>query len=236
MLKDKNFIALIPARGGSKGLSRKNVLTLRGKPLISYTIEAALHSNKFSSVYVTTEDDEIAKISKHYGAKIIKRPFEIAQDDTKMSSVIKHAYDSLKDRKMDLGPFFCLLQPTSPLRKAEHILDCTSRFFKEENFSSAVSVCENSYSPFKSLYFKEGALTPLFSSNHLAENRQHLERTYRQNGAIYITAWSDFLEKETFINFPAMAYIMNEEESLDIDTNADLAKAEEFLKLQNRNN
>ncbi|NNE19977.1 MAG: acylneuraminate cytidylyltransferase family protein, partial [Myxococcales bacterium] len=113
-------VAVIPARGGSKGLPRKNIAELCGKPLIAWTIEAALKSATLTRAYVTTEDDEIAEIAARYGATVIVRPAELATDDARTEDVVLNTLDATA-RLGDSARYFALLQPTSPLRHEGHI-------------------------------------------------------------------------------------------------------------------
>ena len=223
------MIAIIPARSESKGLPNKNIKQLGQHPLIAYSINAALNSCCFTDVFVTTDSDEIAQISLDYGAQVIERPSFLAQNDTSMADVINHVYNYLSKReKIFPEGIFCLLQPTSPLRGASHIIACTTAF-RKSSFKSAVSLSEDIHSPFKSLCIKQGELTPLFNVKYLHANRQTLEKTYRQNGAIYLTYWRNFLSDGGFIHFPAMPYIMEEKESIDIDTLEDFQCVERGL-------
>jgi len=223
------MIAIIPARGGSKGLRNKNIKHLGQHPLLSYSIRAALDSRCFTEVFVTTDSEEISQIARNYGAQVIERPSSLAQDDTPMTDVINHVYTYLTEgEKAFPEDIFCLLQPTSPLRGASHIRSCVTEFTKQ-SYKSAVSVSADIHSPFKSLCIKEGELMPLFDMKYLHANRQTLEKTYRQNGAIYLTYWRNFLSDGGFIHFPAMPYIMEEKDSIDIDTLEDFQCVERCL-------
>lgn len=223
------MIAIIPARGGSKGLRNKNIKKLGQYPLLSYSIRAALDSGCFTEVFVTTDSDSLSQVALGYGAQVIERPSSLAQDDTPMTDVINHVYTYLTGSKKAFPEdIFCLLQPTSPLRGASHIRECVAQF-ENKSYKSAVSVSADTHSPFKSLCIKEGGLTPLFDVKYLHANRQTLEKTYRQNGAIYLTYWRNFLSEGGFIHFPAMPYIMDAKESIDIDTLEDFQCVERVL-------
>lgn len=222
------MIAIIPARSGSKGVPDKNIRDLNGIPLITYTIRAAIESNCFTDVVVTTDGEAISEISINCGAKVIRRPSFLAQDDTLMADAIRHVYSYKEVLNLSSKDFFCLLQPTSPLRDSSHVIECVTKF-KISSFKSALSVCENTYTPFKSLRLVEDHLEPLFDLSLLNVNRQALEKTYRQNGAIYITNWDSFLTTNSFIEFPAMPYFMTEAESIDIDSLKDFQCAENII-------
>ncbi len=225
---NSNIIAIIPAREGSKGLPNKNIKKFSGKPLIVHSIIAAIESGCFKEIIVTTDSDDIAKISLNYKVRVIKRPKNLAQDDSLMKDVTKHVYTYLKTNDLFLGTFFCLLQPTSPLRLASHVIEFVDKF-KQGSFRSAVSVCENLHTPFKSFSLKNEQLIPIFEQKFSHANRQSLDKTYRQNGAIYLTNWSNFLSYGCFIHQPVMPYIMTEKESVDIDSLEDFHRAEKFF-------
>ena len=124
----KNILGIIPARGGSKGIPRKNIKPLHGKPLIYYTIKEALKSKFLNRVVVSTEDNDIAEIAKKFGAKVIKRPKELARDETPIRDVVIHVLNKFKEKKY-IPDAVVLLQPSSPLRKAHHIDEAISLFF-----------------------------------------------------------------------------------------------------------
>lgn len=222
------MIALIPARGGSKGLPGKNILELIGKPLIAYSIEAAQKSKSFRRIIVSTEDEKIAKVALQFGAEVIWRPDELAQDSSDMIDVILQVYQNIQNDLPLKETHFCLLQPTSPLRHSNHILQCIENF-NSQSFRSALSVCENEYSPFKSFRMKKDKLEALFKIDLMNLNRQKLEITYRQNGAIYILPWQECAATKKILHFPLMPYIMPQEESVDIDSLEDLKRAEQLL-------
>jgi len=141
MYKNKTFLAIIPARGGSKRLPRKNILDLHGKPLISHSIEAGLNSKYIDKVVVSSDDDEILVISEKFGVNIIKRPDELATDVSTTFDAIKHTINNVE--KYD---YIVLLQPTSPLRDSKHI-DEAIELLKNKNADAVVSVCEMEHSP-----------------------------------------------------------------------------------------
>jgi CMP-N-acetylneuraminic acid synthetase len=156
MIKEKtNVIAIIPARGGSKGIPRKNIRLLAGKPLIAYTIEAAFTS-KMDKVIVSTEDEEIAEISKKYGAEVIERPKGLAKDETPTIDVIFHVLEILKAKNYN-PDIVVLLQPTSPLRNAEDIYNAI-KLFLDSDCESVVSVCEVEHPPYWSFEIEEAYL------------------------------------------------------------------------------
>ena len=238
MHKGKNILGLIPARGGSKGLPRKNIKSLLGKPLIAWTIEQALASKYLDRVVVSTEDEEIAEISKKYGADVpFIRPKELAKDNTKGIKVVLHAVDWMEknDKQYDL---LMLLQPTSPLRRCKDIDKAIELLFLKEA-KAIVSVCEVDHHPlWANTLPEDGCMKDFIRQEIMNKNRQELPVFYRLNGAIYlaycnyIKQYKSFMAKETF------AYIMPGERSIDIDNEVDfeLVRIIMYKKLKNNDN
>ena len=230
MREDKKILALIPARGGSKGLPRKNIKPLLGKPLIAWTVEQAKNSKYIDKVVVSTDDEEIAEISKKYGAEVpFLRPKELARDDSPTIDAIIHAINWFEER----GEFFdilILLQPTSPLRTTEDIDNAIELFLNNKDALSLISVKENEHPPFWSLEIENKFLKPLFGEEYFKKRRQELPKSYMPNGAIFIS-YVDILKKyKTFYTPKTIAYIMPPERSIDIDNEFDFLLAEFILK------
>ena len=224
---NKTFLAIIPARGGSKRLPRKNLLDLCGKPLIAYSIEAGLKSKYLNKVVVTSDDEEILQISQNFGANIIKRPDELASDTATTFDAIEHTIKSLE--KYD---YVVLLQPTSPLRDEKHI-DEAIELLEEKNADAVISVCEMEHSPLWSNTLQEDLNMSAFLRDEVKNKRsQDLEKYYRLNGAIYICKTEKLLENRGFfVEKNIFAYIMNQENSIDIDTKLDLQLAQFSLAI-----
>lgn len=210
---NKKIVAIITARGGSKGLPRKNVLELNGKPLIAHTIDAAKESQVFDKIVVTTDDKEIKEVSLKCGAEVIDRPAELATDMASSLDVLVHALRALSAEEFT---HFVLLQPTSPLRNGEHIREAMEMYITS-NAKSLVSVTEVEHTPYKLLLEKEGEIVPLFSEEYLTMPRQKLPTTYRINGAIYIANNSLFLKNKNLFEKTLVIYKMSHESSMDID-------------------
>ncbi|MDD4651091.1 MAG: acylneuraminate cytidylyltransferase family protein [Methanothrix sp.] len=225
---NKKIIAIIPARGGSKGLPRKNIAMLRSRPLISYSIEAALRSNLVSRVIVTTEDAEIAEVSRKYGSEVIDRPMELAQDDTPIISVVRQAIHKLEDEGY-FAEVIALLQPTSPLRTTEDI-DGAIQLFQTNNCGSVVSICEMEHSPYWSFKVERNYLKPLMGKKYLNLRRQDLPKVYMPNGAIFVSSPRNLYEIGSFYSHETMPYIMPAVRSIDIDCENDLLRAEIQIK------
>ena len=225
MYTNKKFLAIIPARGGSKRLPRKNVLDLCGKPLISYTIEAALKSKYINKVIVSSDDEEILNISSNFGADIIKRPYELANDTATTFDAIKHTIDNFENYD-----YIVLLQPTSPLRNVKHI-DEAIELLEEKQADGIVSVCEMDHSPLWSNTLpKDGNMNNFLRDEVLNKRSQDLEKYYRVNGAVYICKTDKLLEnKSFFLKDNIFAYIMDRKSSIDIDEEIDFLFAERVL-------
>ncbi len=224
-----NIVAIITARGGSKGLPRKNVLDLNGKPLIAHTIDAAKKSGIFSKIVVTTDDDEIKNISLSFGADVIDRPDNLSTDTASSLDAIEHTLNKL-EKNGEIFTHFILLQPTSPLRVDKHINKAWEKYCSE-NVKSLVSVVEVGHSPQKMLIEDEnGKIKPLTLWEHLSMPRQKLPKAYLPNGAIYINKIADFFIRKNIFEHPLALYKMDEQSSLDIDNQIDFDKVENFLK------
>lgn len=226
-MKKKSFLAIIPARGGSKRLPRKNILDLNGKPLIAWSIEASLNCDYINETLVTSDDDEILNISQKYGAHIIKRPDDLASDTASSFDAIKHAIDS---STIDYE-YIVLLQPTSPLRNSRHINEAIN-LLEEKNADAIISVCEMEHSPLWSNTIPDNNSMQDFLLDSIKNLRsQDLPTYYRLNGAIYICKKNILLEENSFfIKENIYAYKMGTNKSIDIDTYQDFQYAEFLMK------
>jgi len=223
----KEILAFIPARGGSKGLPRKNIRLLKNKPLIAYTIEAALNSRYITNVIVSTEDQEICQISEDFGAKVIKRPIELASDVSATIDAFEYTIKELE--KMNIFPeISILLQPTSPLRNSQDIDNACDIFF-ENNCDEVIGVVEPDHSPYWSFNSQEGILTPVFDWDKIHKRRQDLPKTYIPNGSIYIANTRLFIERHSFFTKNLRYYKMPYERGFDIDNEIDFKLCEFFL-------
>jgi CMP-N,N'-diacetyllegionaminic acid synthase len=215
---------IIPARGGSKRLPKKNLLPLAGVPLIGHTILAAQTCPGITECIVSTENAEIKRVSMAYGARVIDRPAHLATDEAQTHEVVAHVLEELKAAG-ELPDYIVLLQPTSPLRQAAHMQACLEAFFAS-GAASAISVSKEEHHPYKDFLVQGGLLQPLFAGQNPELVRQKLPEVYRQNGAIYVLAAELFLSSMVFFNPPALAFIMDPEDSIDIDTEVDLLLTE----------
>jgi len=224
--KDKTFLAIIPARGGSKRLPRKNILELNGKPLIAWSIEAGLKSKYVDKVVVSSDDKEILEYSQYYGADTIKRPDNLASDTSTTFDAIKHTVENLK--KYD---YVILLQATSPLRNENHV-DEAIELLESKNASAVVSVCETDHSPLWSNTLDDSlSMKGFLKEGVLNKRSQDLEKYYRLNGAIYICKVEKLLkEKSFFLKDNIFAFKMDKHNSIDIDEEVDFQMAKLNMK------
>mgnify|MGYP001283107739 CR=1 FL=1 len=225
-----NILAVIPARGGSKGIPKKNLIKLLGKPLIVYTIEAAKSSKKISKLILTTDDKEIASIGRELNLEVIKRPPELSTDFATSHSAILHAYKYVV--KNNYKPDAILtLQPTSPLRTSLHIDESINIFEKHNDADSLVSCIKlpHIFNPESIMKLSNKGYLNNYSNGSQTTRRQEKNVYYARNGAaIYLTR-SKSIDKFIF-GGKILPYIMNELDSIDIDNLEDLLKAELFLK------
>ncbi len=234
MISGKRLLAIIPARGGSKRLPRKNILDLAGKPLIAWTIEAALESKYLDRIVVSTDSKEISSISKKYGADVpFMRPDELATDETTSIDVVLHQLDQLEECN-DSYSYVILLQPTSPLRTAENI-DESVELLKSRNSDAVISVCKVEHSPlWCNTIPADGSLLNFLDDSILNKRSQDLNQYYRLNGAIYLCNIKLLKkEKNFFLKSNSIAYKMNEEQSIDIDSKNDFMCASMQIEILN---
>ena len=231
-MKNGTVFAFIPARGGSKGIIRKNVRDLAGKPLIAHTIDAAKACPLVDRCFVSTDDPEIKEVSLSFGAEVIDRPNHLAQDNSLTQGVIVHALETLRLQNEE-PDHFTLLQPTCPLRTARQ-LEESIRLYLESDVASVVSINHQHHNPYKDFLIEDGLLKPLFGVPYLSKVRQELQEVYRQNGAIYVLSTKGFLDDGNFFISPALPYLMPQNDSIDIDTETDLKIAETLLTLRRK--
>lgn len=221
----KKVLAIIPARGGSKGLPRKNLLNLAGKTLIAWTIEASLGSKYITKTIVSSDSDEILEVAKRYGSMLLKRPDKFATDTSSSEVVVKHALENVEEE----FEYIVLLQPTSPLRDTNDIDSAFEKLFSLDA-TALISVCEYDNKILKA--FKEnefGYIEGISNNQYPFMRRQDLPRTYMSNGAIYIIKVEEFLNNNSFFTDRTISYPMDEIKSLDIDTKEDLEKVEKYI-------
>lgn len=215
------ILGLIPARGGSKGIPRKNVLPIAGKPLIAWTIEAALAAGSIGRVVVTTDDDEIAEVSARHGADVpFRRPADLARDETPGIDPVLHTIDALPGYDTVV-----LLQPTSPLRIAA---DIDAAVAMAGSGATVVSVTEAPHAEWIFAMDAAGRLD-IDPDRPAAQRRQDMARRYALNGAIYVAGCNLLRARRTFLAPGTLGYAMPAERSVDIDGPLDWRLAELLL-------
>jgi N-acylneuraminate cytidylyltransferase len=222
------YLAVIPARGGSKGLPGKNIRLLAGKPLIAWSIEQAIGSDRIDCVHVSTDDPEIVEVARAYGADVpYMRPAELAQDTTPTEPVMTYALDWYQraGRTFDA---VVLLQPTSPLRYPG-TLSAALEAFEASGSESLLGVCENHHFFWRNI----GDAVALYDYRN-RPRRQDIrpeDRWYRENGSIYVTLTAAFRLNSNRLCEPIHMHVMREEEGWEIDSLADFAVAEALMKM-----
>lgn len=233
-------LAIIQARGGSKGIPHKNIKPLCGKPLIGWTIEAALASKLVTRVIVSSDDDEILKVSKGYGAEVpFKRPAEFATDGAKSIGLLEHALKWLAENENYSPDAVVQLKPTNPLRTGDHIDTCVERFFQEPTLDAVITVVKASIHPLKTWKFEGEHLVPfipeeVFGIHEAAKTpRQQLPEAYGNNSCVHVLNPKTILEKHSSIGTRVAGVELSREESINIDEPIDFDIAELLLQRKN---
>ncbi|MCI9443084.1 MAG: acylneuraminate cytidylyltransferase family protein [Ruminococcus sp.] len=229
MKSNKKFLALIPARAGSKGIKDKNIIDLKGKPLIAYSIEAAKRSKYIDRVVVSTDGDDIASVAKDWGADVpFLRPDYLASDTAKTIDAVLHCIQEL-EKSGEKYDYLVLLQPTQPLRQGFHIDEAIEKILELEAQSLA-SVSKVKEHPVLIRTISEnGELRNLLDCSSTVR-RQDFPDYYRVNGAIYINKINENLNEQTSLNDNVLPYEMSHEYDVDIDELLDLKIAELMLE------
>lgn len=226
-------IAIITARSGSKGIKDKNIKELNGKPLMSYSIEAAIQSGKFDEIMVSTDSEKYAEIAVKFHAKV---PFFRSQNNSSDNASSWDTVEEVLNEYKKLGQSFdsfCLLQPTSPLRTAEDIVFAYD-LFEKKSAGAVVSVCEAEHSPLLCGKLPEDNQFINFVDGRLLKRRQDMDKFYRINGAIYIVDCKKFSDNINLYEAGNYAYIMPRDRSVDIDSDIDFELAKLLLHSQTK--
>jgi N-acylneuraminate cytidylyltransferase/CMP-N,N'-diacetyllegionaminic acid synthase len=230
MINSSKILAIIPARGGSKGLPQKNIKELCGKPLIAWSIEQSKLCKDIDKTIVTTDDSRIMDIANQYGAEVpFVRPERLSDDTASTTEVIFHTMEWLKEHQGYQADYILLLQPTSPLRSIEDIKSVI-RMTEENKFMAVVSVCETAHHPWWSNILPEdGNMKDFIRPDLLNKPRQSLPVFFRLNGAIYLSNKDYFYKYNGFFGPDTFAYKMPRSRSVDIDSILDFQLAELLL-------
>lgn len=219
------ILAVIPARGGSKSVPRKNIKELAGKPLIAWTIEEAKKSKYITRTILSSEDEEIIEKAKQYGCDVpFIRPLELAQDNTPGIDSVLHAIEQCPGYE-----YVVLLQPTSPLRTVEDIDGCIE-YALQHKANFCVSITEPEKSPYWMYTLETGSLKPLIEQKQLTTRRQELPCVYALNGAVYVAEIKRLQKIKSFITDETIGYVMEKGHSYDIDTEDDFLFCEWNIK------
>ena len=224
-------LGVIPARAGSKGAPRKNLRPVAGQPLIAYAIEAALASRLLTAFVTTTEDEEIAAVARQCGSSVVRRPRELAQDETPVVPVLLHALEQAEQEAGAPYDAVILLQPTAPLRSGGDIDAVIGMFAEDPHVESIVSVCAAGDAHPARMYRRDAAgwLQPLWPEWESAQ-RQQLPEILRRNGAIYAVRRRVLVEQRTVMGQRKKAYVMPWEQLANVDDERDLLIADALMR------
>ena len=217
-------IAIIPARGGSKGIPNKNLVEVNGKSLVARAINSAVKSGVVDFIVVSSDDQAILKAATAAGVIAIERPAELASDSAAIEDAISHALQKFSEDHQ-VPTTLVLLQPTSPLRQASTISDAVRLFTDNGSSGSVYGVIEAEHHPYKSFIAAETSLLPVGKIEDLSRSRQELPKAYRQSGSIYVVAVQEFLATRSLFASPMRWIEVSREEAIDVDTPADLETA-----------
>ena len=229
-------ISIIPARGGSKGIPKKNIVLMAGKPLVAYSIEQSLKCKYIDRTLVSTDDEEIAAIARSCGAEVpFLRPEELAADDTPDLPVFRHALDWLSKHEGYIPDLIVHLRPTSPLRKVRHIEEAIEKVMADSEADSIRGVCPPSQNPFKMWKIEGKYMEPLLiSCEGLREPynspRQSLPEVYWQNGHIEVARYATIMQKNSMTGDNILPYVMDSKYIIDIDSPTTIKIAEGMLE------
>ncbi len=228
-------LAIIGARGGSKGIPKKNIAMLGDKPLIGWTVEAAVKAAEVDRVVVSTDDPDIAAVARHFGAEIpFMRPAELATDTASQVDVVNHVLDRLEKEQHYSPDYLLLLQPTSPFRTSEDI-DAAIKIAADKDCDAVISVSAVASHPYYARTIDaEGIIQDMYVERNTAPRRQLLPEVFSENGAIYLLKVSVFRSEQTFMPARSAAYVMPEQRSLDIDTPWDMKLAAFMMSAPDR--
>ena len=225
-----NILGLIPARGGSRSIPRKNAIPLGGRPLLAYTCDAALQSKRLTRTVLSTDDEEIARVGTACGVEVpFRRPADLARDETPMIEVVRHAVGWLADHEGYRADLVAVLQPTSPLRRAEHI-DAAVDLVLETGADTVVSVVEvpHQFNPVSLMRLEEGRLIP-FLDQPMILRRQDKPPVYARNGPAVLVVRREVIAQGRLYGDTVRPLEMSHADSVDIDDADDLALAEFYL-------
>lgn len=234
MIDGKSVLAIIPARGGSKGLPGKNIKSLCGKPLLVWSLEQALKSKYLDTIFVSTDSKEIANIAKQYGAEIpFLRPPELAADNSPTSDAIIHTLESF-ERTGKFYDYLVLLEPTSPLRKPEDIDVAIKSLVKNQDADTLVSLGEihMEHPMIVKKIDESGRVVPYVENVKKIHQRQQADKAYFPYGVIYISKVSEFKKNLTFYTQRTIPYFIERWQNFEVDDEIDFAVIETIMAMK----
>ncbi len=233
MINGKSVLAIIPARGGSKGLPNKNILPLADKPLIVWSIEAARESKYIDKCIVSTDDDKISNIVKNFGGEIpFKRPAHLASDESTTFDVLQHGINFFKNESVEFD-YLVLLEPTSPLRDSNDIDESIMLLHEKRNIADSivgVSKVEATHPVFDIRINKSGLIQPFVGESFEVFRRQEIEELYFFEGSVYVSDIEVLLKEKSFYHNRTLPFVVPRWKSLEIDEIVDLLTAETIIK------
>jgi len=225
-----DILSIIPARGRSKEIPKKNIISIGGKPLIAWTIEASIQSKYINRTIVSSDSAEILRISQKLGAETLKRPSYLSTDKSPSEPIISHALAHFQKKEKYRPDIIIFLQPTSPLRNHSHIDGAVALLTKNRKATAVISVYELEHPPHKSLITNsDGYLKGIINNKYPFMRRQDLPAGFMHNGAIYIIKTKSFLRKKRLITNKTLPYLMTETASKQIDNKKDLSEIKHIL-------
>jgi CMP-N,N'-diacetyllegionaminic acid synthase len=234
MINGKSVLAIIPARGGSKGLPGKNIKELCGKPLVAWSIGQALKSKYIDNVFVSTDSEEIAKIAKEFSANVpFLRPSELAADDSPTSDAILHVLEQL-GLMGESYDYVALLEPTSPLRKSNDIDEAINLIVQNTGTDCLVSVGEvhMEHPMIVKKIDEKGFVVPYISNIAKVHQRQLVDKAYFPYGVIYISKVSEFKKNRTFYTERTAPYSIERWQNYEIDDQLDFIIVEQIMRIK----
>ena len=234
MYKNKNILALIPARGGSKGLPNKNIRPLLGKPLIAWTLEQASKSKYFDNIFVSTDSEKIASTANEYGVKVpFLRPAELADDDSPTSDAVLHALTTF-ERFGEIYDYVVLLEPTSPLRKSTDIDEAIKLLVENNDAESLISVGEIrlEHPAIAKKIGSDGFIVPYIQNIESVYQRQQTDKAYFPYGVIYMSKVSSYKKHLTFYVKKTIPYFIERWQNFEIDDEIDFIVAEKLAAMK----
>ena len=232
MIDGKRVVVVVTARGGSKGVPRKNLRVVAGKPLLAWTLQAARDAKTVDEVVLSSDDEEILALGRDFGVTTVQRPDELSGDVAKQEDAVLHAMDEV-ERRGPAGDLIVLLAPTNPLRDAALVDEVVSRHARHPRAKATLTVVECEHHPLRSNALPEdGSMAGFIPAELKWKNRQELPRYYRISGSVCVADWAYFRSEKSFLASQTFAHVTDSRSGLDVDSEVDLHLAELQLRSQ----